>query len=340
VELVGLSTLVREFFTAEFPLMLRSFFSGYTAVMTSLRGFKHSHAFILVAVVLAGSASRLPAQNPTATPSATPTPAPTADPGPTPKPSLERHFFTNLLKDQYGIWTFPLRLRKDDLPWVLPLTGAAIVALNTDESTAHALGYDKTRLDISHAVSIGGTGYATAGTAIGIYAVGRATHNDRARETGLLAFEALVNTGIVTQVVKAVARRPRPLEDNGEGEFFTHGSSFFSGHSSSIWTLSAVINDEYGKRHHWVPYVVFGVATAVSLSRYTGQNHFLGDILLGGAVGYGIGHFVYLRHHDPDLDQQPSVVKPLTKLEKYFPNIEPVLNHRTHTYGAGLSWSF
>src|SRR5262249_50540615 len=158
--------------------------------------------------------------------------------------------------------------------------------------------------------------------ALAFYAVGRMTHNARARETGLLSFEALVNTGIVTEVVKTVAQRPRPLANGGEGEFFVHGSSFFSGPSSSICTLAAVINDECGKRHPWVRYGVFGLATAVSFSRYTGQNHFLGDILTGSVVGYGVGHFVYLKHHDNALDQPSLPLKPVTKLEKYFPRID------------------
>jgi membrane-associated phospholipid phosphatase len=296
---------------------------------------RSEHALVTVLLILvSGSIFNLFAQ------SSRPLPSPTPTPYSTPKPSLEKHFFVNLLKDQYGIWTFPLRLQKDDWKWAVPLAGASIALLNTDEATGHALDYNKTRLDVSKAVSIGGTGYATAGSAIAIYAIGRATHNARARETGILSFEALINTGIVTEVIKTVAQRPRPLEDNGEGEFFVHGSSFISGHSSSIWTLAAVVNDEYGKRHQWVKYGMFGLATAVSLSRYTGQNHFLGDVLLGSAVGYGIGHFVYLKHHDTDLDQPASSTKPVTKFEKYFPRINTALDHRTRTYGATLVWNF
>jgi len=298
--------------------------------MQYVRRSEHAVGAVLLVLVL-GAISSMTAQSP---------PSPTPTPSSTPKPSLEKHFFINLLKDQYGIWTFPLRLQKDDWKWAVPLTGASIALLNTDEATGHALHYDKTRLDVSKAVSIGGTGYATAGSAIAIYAIGRVTHNERARETGILSFEALINTGIVTEVIKTVAQRPRPLEDNGEGEFFVHGSSFISGHSSSIWTLAAVVNDEYGKRHPWVKYGMFGLATAVSLSRYTGQNHFLGDILLGSAVGYGIGHFVYLKHHDTDLDNLASPMKPVTKFEKYFPRINTAIDHRTRTYGATLAWNF
>ena len=304
--------------------------------MTRSTRLRRVREFVFLLIFALGA---LVASSPAQISDPSPYPSPSPSPAATPAPSLEKHFFTNLLKDQYGIWTFPLRLHKDDWKWGVPLAAASIVLLNTDEPTSHALHYDKTRNDISKAISLGGSAYATVGSAIGIYAVGRATHNARARETGILSLEALINNGIVTQVVKTVAQRPRPLEDNGEGEFFVHGSSFFSGHSSSIWTLAAVVNDEYGKRHPWARYGMFGLATAVSLSRYTGQKHFLGDILIGSAVGYGIGHFVYLKHHDENLDQT-SGPKSMTRLEKYFPQISAGLDHKTRGFQVAMAWNF
>ena len=140
--------------------------------MRYVRRSEHILVVVLL-VLLSGAISNLIAQGSPSSPSATPTPSST------PKPSLEKHFFINLLKDQYGIWTFPLRLQKDDWKWAVPLAGASIALLNTDEATGHALDYDKTRLDVSKAISVGGTGYATAGSAIAIYAIGRATHNAR-----------------------------------------------------------------------------------------------------------------------------------------------------------------
>src|SRR6478735_11173096 len=120
--------------------------------MPCVRRVEHALTVVLF-VLVSGSIWSLFAQSPS--------PSPT--PSSTPKPSLEKNFFKNLVKDQYGIWTFPLRLQKDDWKWAVPLAGASIALLNTDEATGHALHYDKTRLDVSKAVSIGGTGYATAG---------------------------------------------------------------------------------------------------------------------------------------------------------------------------------
>ena len=127
---------------------------------------------------------------------------------------------------------------------------------------------------ISRDVSWFGKAYTTGGVAAGFYVVGRLTHNAKARETGLLAGEALIDTGIVTKVLKLAAQRSRPNSDNGDAEFFEGGSSFPSGHASSVWSVATVIAYEY-KRNPWIKYGAFAAATAVSMSRYSGRNHFL-----------------------------------------------------------------
>jgi membrane-associated phospholipid phosphatase len=266
-------------------------------------------------------------------------PAPSPTPAASPVRSLERRFFANILKDQYAIWTSPFHLRGRDARWLAPLGAASAALFATDKRTAGALDNNETRLRISRDVSRFGTGYAVGGAAAAFYLIGKAAHNGRARETGLLAAEALVDSGIVAQTLKFATQRPRPLDKGGSGGFFDGGNSFPSGHSTSIWSLAAVIDGEYGKRHRLVRYGVYGLATAVSLSRYTGRNHFLSDVLVGSAIGYGVGHFVYLRHHDANLDA-PDGTKKITKMEKYFPRIAPQYDVRSRTYAAALAWNF
>ncbi len=295
------------------------------------------HKFLLFTLMFFVAAPALFAQSVPPTPS--PAPVVSATPTPAATPSLERRFLKNVLKDQYSIWTSPIHLRRGDARWLAPLGGATIAFFATDKRTAAALDNNPTRLQISRDVSQFGTGYAVGGTAAAFYIVGRVTHNQRARETGILAAEALIDTGIVTQTLKFAAQRPRPLAKDGSGGFFDGGNSFPSGHSSSIWSLAAVIDGEYGKRHKLVRYGVYGLAAAVSVSRYTGRNHFLSDILVGSAIGYGIGHFVYVRHHDASLDA-PDGTRKTTKLEKYFPLISPQYDGRKRIYGANLTWNF
>ena len=145
---------------------------------------------------------------------------------------------------------------------------------------------------VSHGVSWAGSIYATGGAAAGFYLFGRATHNDHARETGRLSAQALIDATIVTEVLKYVMGRQRPDFGTGEGHFFDHGKSFPSGHASSVWAVATVVGMEYS-HHPLIKYGAFAIAAAVSMSRYTGRNHFLSDVLVGSSIGYGIGRFVY-----------------------------------------------
>ncbi|MGI8467628.1 MAG: phosphatase PAP2 family protein [Pyrinomonadaceae bacterium] len=275
------------------------------------------------------------------TPSVVPTPSPQPSPSVKIKPSsLERHFFYNLLKDQRGIWLSPLSLRENDMRWFVPLGIAAVALLATDRRTAGALDNSKTRINISRDVSQLGAGYTLGGAAAAFYLIGKAANNSRAKETGLLEAEALIDGAVVAQVLKFATQRPRPLSDNGSGRFFRGGNSFPSGHAVSAWSFAAIIADEYGKHRPLLRFGIYGLATEISLSRYTGRNHFLGDILVGSSIGYGIGHYVYLRHHDTDLDSPNGGVKKTTRLEKYFPLIIPQYDARRRIYGASLAWNF
>src|SRR5258707_7718873 len=44
---------------------------------------------------------------------------------------------------------------------------------------------------------------------------------------------------------------------------------------------------------------VYGLASAVSASRITGKQHFPSDVLVGSAIGWLEGMYVYRKHHDP-----------------------------------------
>ena len=46
-----------------------------------------------------------------------------------------------------------------------------------------------------------------------------------------------------------------------------------------------------------IKYGAFAIATAVSLSRYSGRNHFMSDVLVGSSIGFLIGRFVFKQHH-------------------------------------------
>jgi membrane-associated phospholipid phosphatase len=260
-----------------------------------------------------------------------------------PTASLEKKFFVNILRDQRAIWTSPFNLHKDDSKWLAPLGLSTLALIATDRRSSGELvehGDNVSRLRISKDISRIGSMYSTAGVAGVLYLTGRATHNDRLRETGLLGAEALFDGGIVSSALKTASQRQRPPVDNSSGEFFDGGSSFPSGHAISAWSLATVIAQEYGHHRPLVQVGAYGLAAAVSLSRYTGRNHFLSDALVGSAIGYGIGRYVYQKHHDPELDALNEKKTNDLVQSKLFPRILPLYYPRAHVYGGTLAWSF
>ena len=267
--------------------------------------------------------------------------AQTLSPTPSPTPlvsgtsSLERKFFKNILLDQKAIWTAPLHLERSDAKWLVPIGLGTMALITTDRITGDEIGEFHSQLNTSRVISYGGSAYAAGAAAAGFYLTGRATHNSRARETGLLVAEASVDGLIVDATLKAVTQRGRPLTGEDRSEFFDGGSSFPSGHSVQAWTTAAIVADEYHD-HKVVQFAAYGLASAVSLSRFTGRNHYLSDVLVGSLIGFGIGQYVYHAHHVENFDSSDQEEKHLTR----WPEIEPQYNRHLREYGVALLWKF
>ena len=267
------------------------------------------------------------------TPSASPSPTPSTSSSPT----LESRFFKNILQDQKAIWTAPFHLRGHDARWLAPLGLSTAALIATDRRTGDEIGKFHDQLNVSRYVSYAGSGYGVGGVALTFYLVGRAKHDDRARETGLLGAEALIDSAIVVTVLKEITQRRRPLAAKGRSDFFDGGSSFPSGHAIESWALATVIANEY-HGHRLVQVGAYGIATAVSLSRFTGRKHYLSDVLVGSAMGYGIGRYVYRAHHrktSGSTDEEESESR-----SKLFPLIAPEYNRHAREYGVALVWHF
>lgn len=293
---------------------------------------------IVVLVVCCSFTNLTAAQAPTASP-----PVPQASPSLSPTPvtktrTLEHEFVKNIARDQKAIWTSPFRIKADDVPWVAGFAATTAALIATDRHTSAWVSQNGSLSPVSRYVSWGGTAYADAGIAGAFYFIGRATDNDRARETGLLSAEAFIDSGIVAQVLKYAADRPRPNFDNGRGTFFNGGVSFPSGHATSAWSVATVIAYEYWD-HPAIRYGAFAAAAMVAMSRYSGRNHFLSDVFVGSAIGFYTGRYVYHAHHvDPSAPGGDSAL--LKKTTKLIPAILPLYDRRSMTYGGKLAWSF
>jgi PAP2 superfamily len=205
----------------------------------------------------------------------------------------------HILKDQAAIWTSPARIKTHDLVWLIPLASATGAAIATDHHTmasvvSHDPDFTQANIDASNAL-IGGLIAAP----VALYGYGHFQEDPHAREAGILGGEALLDGVVVEQGMKLIFWRERPAVDNAHGLFFQSSagvnSSLPSSHSVLAWSAAAVIAEEYPSL--WTKLGVYSFATGVSVTRVLGQEHFPTDVLVGSAVGWLVGHYVYRAHH-------------------------------------------
>jgi membrane-associated phospholipid phosphatase len=114
----------------------------------------------------------------------------------------------------------------------------------------------------------------------------------------MLAGEAMVDSLVVDEVLKAASMRERPTLNAAHGRFFQSGvgldSSFPSTHSIIAWGSATVIASEYPGPMTQI--TAYGLATGLSLTRVLARQHFPSDVLVGSAFGWMIGRYVTHRH--------------------------------------------
>jgi membrane-associated phospholipid phosphatase len=114
----------------------------------------------------------------------------------------------------------------------------------------------------------------------------------------LLVLEAVAITEDVTQLAKFTVGRQRPFVHYGNSEAGRapqpdDNLSFFSGHSSMAFSLAAAAGTVSTMRGYrsapWVWGIGMGLAAATGYLRIAGDKHYLTDVLVGAAVGTGLG---------------------------------------------------
>ena len=209
------------------------------------------------------------------------------------KPVTLRATPVNILKDQEAIWTSPVHIRERDLAYLVPLGLATTVVMTTDHEVMSSHFTSPSLNSHAQTASNGLLGGFVAAPVI-IYGLGDIHHDEHATETGTLAGEAMVDSLVVDEVLKAVTMRERPTLDGAKGKFFQSSvgldSSFPSTHSIIAWSSAAVIASEYSGP--MTQLTAYGLATGVSLTRVMARQHFPSDVLVGSAVGWMVGRYV------------------------------------------------
>jgi membrane-associated phospholipid phosphatase len=258
------------------------------------------------------------------------TPAETAS-----SPSTIGSILSNFGADQKAIWTSPFHINHDNAKW-WALFGLSTVALiGTDRTTEKAIPYSVSQTAYSRDVSQLGQEYVVLPIAAGFYFYGRAGNHPKSREVGVLGAEAMLDSEILVNILKVAGGRERPNVVGGNGRFFKGqglNAGFPSGHAIETWTFASVIAHEYGPGK-LVPFVVYGLASVVSVARFTGQFHYASDILAGGAMGWFVGTYVWNHHEDPAIHRRYRGVAALA------PNhVSPVVMPGSRMYGVHLAW--
>ena len=210
----------------------------------------------------------------------------------------------NFLADQKSIWLFPISLAHGE--HILPTIGVVGVTSAFIATDAHSAPPFHTTNDFNgfnNAFSGTNTGAIIAAVPAAIYGVGLLRKDSYAQNTALLAAEAFADGVILNLPMKAVTARRQPLNYAGNGpytdSFFNgshnpfHDGGFFSAHAVASMAVATVIAHRY-RQHRWVPFVAYGLAGAISFSRVTTSNHFPGDVVFGGTMGFVIARYAVL----------------------------------------------
>jgi membrane-associated phospholipid phosphatase len=199
----------------------------------------------------------------------------------------------DILRDERTLWKDTFRIGSDERKWVLPIVLVNALAISTDAAAYQNITPSKTIQEASHVISSLGAPYPLFAAGVSMYLLGRHTDDSRLRETGILGTQALVHSVIFTAVLEAATNRKQP-NGSGEADFWNGGDAWPSGHAAMFWALSTVVAEQYDDR----PMLRFGaysLATAVSVSRFTGRQHFPSDAVASSVLGYLVGRWVV--HH-------------------------------------------
>jgi hypothetical protein len=212
----------------------------------------------------------------------------------------------DFLHDQKDIWLFPTQLAKGRhwLPTLAIVGGTAGLIVADPHAMPYFRSHARNLDDINDVFDAPITSAEVIVLPASLLFAGYVRHDSYQTGTALLAGEAYADSAIVDLAIKAITRRQRPsdvpLGGSFNNTFFNggkspfKGSSFPSGHAAGVFSVATVVATRY-RHHRWVPWAMYGFATAISFSRVTTSAHFPSDVFLGAALGYTITRYEVLR---------------------------------------------
>ena len=147
-----------------------------------------------------------------------------------------------------------------------------------------------------------GQGDLSGGVVAAFEIYGLAAKQKKPRRVALLSAESFViSTGICT-IMKHLAGRARPNtgadHDQWYGPQVSHKSqtSFFSGHTTAIFSVATVVAIEYSN-HKWAPPAIYTLATLAAASRIHDNKHWTSDVLFAALLSHYVAKTVVRMHN-------------------------------------------
>ena len=221
---------------------------------------------------------------------------------PMPLKSLPR----NIAQDQKALWRFPVQLSR--LQHWKPASGFLVVSGALVELDGYDTPYFRRTASLTgfnRSFSSLNTGFGEGLFPAAFYLGALARGDSYGQKTAILSIEAFADAEVVSEVIKNISRRRRPIEIPPSGDFsgtwfragpglLVNRGSFTSGHTAGAFAVATVFAERY-RHHRWVPWAAYGLAGLVAFSRVSNQNHFPSDVFAGAVFGYSISHFVVLK---------------------------------------------
>ena len=214
----------------------------------------------------------------------------------------------NILEDQKEIFLFPKELAKGKHWWpTIVVLGGTAALVASDPYTAPPFRTTTRFNGFNRDLSAVNTAAFIAAVPAAMYGVGWLRKNSYAKETALLAGEAVADGFLLDIPFKGITGRKQPVNYTGNGPYsdsFFNGShnpinsgGFYSVHAFAATSVATVIAQRY-RKHRWVPVVAYGLAGVICFSRITRSEHFPSDVFFGAAMGFVISKYAVLPARD------------------------------------------
>lgn len=169
------------------------------------------------------------------------------------------------------------------------LAGAGILSLYDEDLHDEAGEHRHSGLDrISDGFDLLGHPLVTLGIGGALYGAGMMRRDEELAQTGRLAVQAVLVAEAATLALKVGVGRERPDGDEDAWSFRPLAleddhDSFPSAHTSGAFALASVLSQR--STRPYAPWLYYGLASLVGLSRVYDEDHWASDVAVGALVG-------------------------------------------------------